>query len=42
MLTLGLLERHFGSGFAGHMQDGMAALERMPLHISVEQPAAVV
>jgi len=40
MLTLGLLERHFGSGFASHLKEGMAKLDRMPLHVSVDQSSA--
>lgn len=39
LLTLGMLERHFGSGFADHARDGIARLERMSLNVSVDQSA---
>jgi asparagine synthase (glutamine-hydrolysing) len=42
MLTLGMLERHFGSDFAAHAREGMAKLDRMPLTVSIDQSASSI
>jgi len=37
VLTLGLLSRHFGPGYAAHARDAAATLDRMQLRVSVDQ-----
>ena len=39
VLTLAMLARHFGPGYARHARDAAAALDRMPLHIDADQTA---
>ncbi len=37
ILTLSLLNRHFGTGFANHVENGRRTLERLPLDVFVDR-----
>jgi asparagine synthase (glutamine-hydrolysing) len=39
VLTLAMLARHFGAGFAAHVEDATARFRRLPLHIDADQAA---